>query len=434
MQAILDWVGSHAAYAGPIIFFISFLESLALVGIIVPGMLFMLGIGTLVGIGVLPFWSTIVWATLGAVAGDAISYWLGRHYQQRLQHVWPLSRYPGLIVRGEQFFHKHGELSILIGRFVGPLRAIVPAIAGMMEMSPRRFFLMNVVSAIAWAPVVVIPGAVFGAATQLASEVALRLLLLVAALLLGLWFFSWCYHRLLRLCAQFVNTRWRIPNRFTYIFGYISLILLFIIIPVTFLTEKSAEISRTFSQNQWWQDQWQSLYRNNSQYNIQFYGDLSVLRDMPLAGGWYQPEALQIGNVLKWLVPNSLLQDLPLYLPDSKGTQQTWSVANRYEGSLHEPNHSNAATTSLMNSILLISIKIDEADCIGFGQISRIRYRPWFLGLGLSENRLETKIDPSIVATLGSVDGIEVAIKNLNNAEVLLVRTTETLHCETKNY
>ena len=129
-QPLLHWLGTHPGWASLVVFLIAFAESLLLVGLLFPGTVIMFGIGTLVAVGVLDLWATLAWAAVGAVMGDGISFWLGYHYKDRLRVMWPISRYPGLVHRGEQFFLKHGGKSVLFGRFVGPVRPILPAEIG----------------------------------------------------------------------------------------------------------------------------------------------------------------------------------------------------------------------------------------------------------------------------------------------------------------
>ncbi|WP_322853369.1 bifunctional DedA family/phosphatase PAP2 family protein [Marinobacter sp. X15-166B] len=73
--------------------------------------------------------------------------------------------------KGEWFFHKYGGTSVVIGRFVGPVRPVIPLIAGALLMPWKKFLSYNVVSAIAWAPLYIIPGFLVGSA--LGSDVTL---------------------------------------------------------------------------------------------------------------------------------------------------------------------------------------------------------------------------------------------------------------------
>ncbi|HET7911368.1 MAG TPA: VTT domain-containing protein, partial [Pseudolabrys sp.] len=82
--------------------------------------------------------------------GDWVSYWIGLKLEYTVAHIWPLSKRPDLIPRGEVFMKKWGIPGIFIGRFFGPLRAIVPLIAGIFEMPFWHFQVANFTSAFVW--------------------------------------------------------------------------------------------------------------------------------------------------------------------------------------------------------------------------------------------------------------------------------------------
>lgn len=184
---LLSWISDNPFWAGVAVFLVAFSESLAVFGLLIPGVVVMFGIGALIATGTLPFWPIFWWAVAGAVAGDGLSFWLGRHFQERLRELWPFSRHPKLLQRGINFFDRYGGKSVAIGRFFGPVRAIIPLVAGMMGMGTWRFLFANILSAFAWAPAYLLPGIVFGASLELASEVALRLVLLMLLMLLIAW-------------------------------------------------------------------------------------------------------------------------------------------------------------------------------------------------------------------------------------------------------
>ncbi len=77
--------------------------------------------------------------------------------------MWPLSRHPDLIPRGEAFVKTWGILGIFIGRFFGPLRASVPLVAGIFEMPYWRFQFANFLSAFVWAAALLTLGDVISA-------------------------------------------------------------------------------------------------------------------------------------------------------------------------------------------------------------------------------------------------------------------------------
>ncbi|RBW49481.1 bifunctional DedA family/phosphatase PAP2 family protein [Marinobacter sp. F3R11] len=163
------WLSANPGWLSFALFSTAFVESLAVAGIIVPGVALLFAIAALAAQTGMPLMPVLAWAGLGAIAGDTVSFAIGRLFQGRLTSVWPLSRYPELITKGEHFFHSHGGKSVIIGRFVGPIRPVIPLIAGALLMSWRRFLTFNIGSAIGWAPVYILPGFLVGSA--LASEV-----------------------------------------------------------------------------------------------------------------------------------------------------------------------------------------------------------------------------------------------------------------------
>lgn len=191
MQSLLAWVSANPGWAYLIVFSVAFIESIFILGLIIPGAFMLFGVGALVPTGAIQLWPTLLSAVGGAIAGDCFSYWLGRRFRTQLYEIWPLRNYPALIARGEMYFIAHGGKSVLLGRFVGAVRPIIPTIAGVAGMRPLLFVTVDVLSAIAWAPCYILPGVVVGASLGLAAEVASRmvvvLLVVGATIALVVW-------------------------------------------------------------------------------------------------------------------------------------------------------------------------------------------------------------------------------------------------------
>src|SRR5258708_11634969 len=79
---IVAVIGAHANWAGPIMFALSFGESFAFVGLLFPGTAIMVAAGAFIPGGTLSFWPLVIGCFTAAIAGDAISFWLGRRYGQ----------------------------------------------------------------------------------------------------------------------------------------------------------------------------------------------------------------------------------------------------------------------------------------------------------------------------------------------------------------
>ncbi|WP_303291472.1 bifunctional DedA family/phosphatase PAP2 family protein [Marinobacter sp. SS5-14b] len=164
LNDVTAWVATNPGWLVLALAATAFIESLAIAGIIVPGVAMLFAFAALAGKSGMPLPEALAWAGVGAVAGDVVSFAIGRTLQGRLGSVWPFSRYPRLIARGESFFLSHGGKSVIIGRFVGPIRPVIPLIAGALYMPWRRFLLFNLLSAAGWALVYILPGYMVGAA------------------------------------------------------------------------------------------------------------------------------------------------------------------------------------------------------------------------------------------------------------------------------
>ncbi|MHB1220399.1 MAG: bifunctional DedA family/phosphatase PAP2 family protein [Gammaproteobacteria bacterium] len=214
ISPLLQWLNDHPQLSGLFTFIISAIESIAILGTIIPGTIMMTAIGALAGAGVIPLWPTIFWAILGAIVGDGISYWIGYAFKHKLVYAWPFRTRPNLLKSGERFFHKYGSMSVFIGRFVGPVRALVPLVAGMLGMTPLRFYVANILSAIGWAPAYMLPGILLGAASlELPPDIAIHVILVFVLITLFVLLCLWFLYKLIKLVSnqidQLQNTMWK---------------------------------------------------------------------------------------------------------------------------------------------------------------------------------------------------------------------------------
>ncbi|MBI5261646.1 MAG: DedA family protein [Bradyrhizobium sp.] len=161
-RALTDFVRDHEAWAAPIVFLLAFGESIAFVSLLVPAWGALVAIGALIGVSGINFYPVWLAGALGAALGDWVSYWFGFRYKEHVAQIWPLSRYPDILPRGEAFVKKWGVPSIFIGRFFGPLRASVPLAAGIFEMPYGTFQMANFVSALIWSAALLLFGDVIG--------------------------------------------------------------------------------------------------------------------------------------------------------------------------------------------------------------------------------------------------------------------------------
>lgn len=158
IDPLIAFVSAHPWLAYLTIFLAALLEAIPVAGSLIPGSTVILALSALVPGGELRLEWVLAAAFAGALLGDGSAFWIGHRAQREILSTWPLSRYPGVIAQSEAFFHRWGALAVFFARFVPPIRAFVPITAGALGMPPLRFFAVNVVAVLLWAPAHVLPG------------------------------------------------------------------------------------------------------------------------------------------------------------------------------------------------------------------------------------------------------------------------------------
>ncbi|MDF2446349.1 MAG: hypothetical protein K0S46_1585 [Moraxellaceae bacterium] len=186
-----SWLIHHPDAILLAVFLVALVEAVAVVGVIVPAVPLLFVLCVLAAHADVSLLSLFLAGIAGAMLGDGISYALGKGFKHRVHHVWPFSHYPKWLQRSEDFVERHGGKSIIIGRFIGPLRAFVPMAAGIFRMKPLYFLWMNFLSALVWAPTHLIPGYSLGAAAAHDWLPGRDQLIFLAAILIAVAVLTW---------------------------------------------------------------------------------------------------------------------------------------------------------------------------------------------------------------------------------------------------
>jgi membrane protein DedA with SNARE-associated domain len=180
---------------------LAFLETGAFVGLIAPGETAVVLGGVVAAQGEVKLGAILLLVWLAAAAGDLLSFALGR----RLGRPFLAARGPRIGVtparldRVDAFFARHGAKAILIGRFVGIIRAVAPFLAGASGLRLRAFLPWSLLGTAAWATAFTLVGYLFSESFSSAAELLTHgalALAVVAALVL-----AWRAHRLQRFAA-----------------------------------------------------------------------------------------------------------------------------------------------------------------------------------------------------------------------------------------
>jgi undecaprenyl-diphosphatase len=146
-------------YGLPVLFLGVMLES---AGVPVPGETALIAASVLASLGLLPLPSVIGVATVAAILGDNLGYWIGRAGGRYLLERWRPDAGPVIQV-AEGFFARHGGKAVFLGRFVTGLRVVGALLAGIARMEWWHFLLWNTLGGFVWATSVALLGYSLGA-------------------------------------------------------------------------------------------------------------------------------------------------------------------------------------------------------------------------------------------------------------------------------
>lgn len=195
-QQIIVFIAGNAHWAGPLSFGLACAASIIGPNFVVPVGTILVGVGTLVGGGLIP-WTIVIWAASGAAAGTGTSFTIGRWLGPWITGSFLLRDRADYVGRAHALFEAYGSAAVFVGYFSGPLRAVVAVTAGVVGMGNVRFHLINVLAAPVWAVATLAQGAVIGAAigtdhplflaAPIATPVFVAGVSLIGALLWSAW-------------------------------------------------------------------------------------------------------------------------------------------------------------------------------------------------------------------------------------------------------
>lgn len=167
------------------------LESVVFFGTLVPGSIVIVFFGFLASRGYYDIGDLIWFTTLGAIIGDSLGFYLGK--RPDLLAGWKFftvfrERH---LRMGVDFFERHGGKSVFFGRFFGPVRSIVPYVAGSLKMPVGKFLWWNILSALIWTAVHLFLGYFLGSTWYLAEIWSTRLGFFILSLFVVILIFSW---------------------------------------------------------------------------------------------------------------------------------------------------------------------------------------------------------------------------------------------------
>ena len=153
---VILWLKDNPEWIALGVFSAAFIESFALIGVIIPGVVLLAVISGMAS-STLNVYELVLIAYAASFLADILSFLLGRGISKSVDNYWPFYKYPNLLVQGRSFVKRFGILGIFIGKFIGPIRPLLPLTAGSLGMNFKYFVIVEIFSSLLWAVIYTVP-------------------------------------------------------------------------------------------------------------------------------------------------------------------------------------------------------------------------------------------------------------------------------------
>lgn len=146
-----DWLVANRQYAIWIIPLLAFAEACVGIGLFVSGIFLFSAAALLYNIGAAGLVDIALLAFPGALAGDQLGFYAGRHAGPGIHQTRFGQRYAPQLQRCEQLILRHADGVVFIGRFIPAIRSLIPAMLGISGFRARRYFVLDAMACLLWA-------------------------------------------------------------------------------------------------------------------------------------------------------------------------------------------------------------------------------------------------------------------------------------------
>ena len=154
---VILWLKDNPEWIALGVFGAAFIESFALIGVIIPGVVLLAVISGMASSSLNVFELVLI-AYVASFLADILSFLIGTGISKSIDNLWPFNKYPNLLVQVRGFVKRFGILGIFVGKFIGPIRPLLPLTAGSLGMNFKHFLTVEVFSSFLWALIYTVPG------------------------------------------------------------------------------------------------------------------------------------------------------------------------------------------------------------------------------------------------------------------------------------
>jgi membrane-associated protein len=152
IEVHLDYlIQTYHAWTYLILFLIIFCETGVVVLPFLPGDSLLFAIGAFAARGSFDFWTISLSLLAAAIIGDSLNYTIGKYVGPKVFYKNDSKLFnKDHLLKAQAFYEKYGAKTIIIARFIPIVRTFAPFVAGIGEMSYKKFMTYNVVGAFLW--------------------------------------------------------------------------------------------------------------------------------------------------------------------------------------------------------------------------------------------------------------------------------------------
>ncbi|WP_167408826.1 DedA family protein [Vreelandella sulfidaeris] len=143
MASLTTYLEQHQWVAVIAAFMLAASESIIVIGALVPGTALLVALGAAIGLGHLALWPILIATTLGAIAGDGLSFWVGHHWRDGITTAWPLRGRPNLIHTSNAWRQEYPDRSFYAGRASSDTRHGRSVGHGPCSLSGGKYYFSN---------------------------------------------------------------------------------------------------------------------------------------------------------------------------------------------------------------------------------------------------------------------------------------------------
>ena len=158
-----SFVQANGVWVYVLLFAIIFIETGLVVMPFLPGDSMLFVVGAMCGVGLMDYGLSVALLVTAAIAGNQTNYTIGHYFGPKV-FAWENSRFFNrqAFDQAHAFYERYGGITIVVARFMPFLRTFAPFVAGVAQMTRRKFTLFDVTGGMLWVGSIMTAGYFFG--------------------------------------------------------------------------------------------------------------------------------------------------------------------------------------------------------------------------------------------------------------------------------